>query len=329
MRERGDHGEGWAVPNRLCHREGLPVSLLSPQDHPDFPIRRGQVMEVEGRLVHLHRQGVGVPVLLLHGNGSLGEEILSAFPDTAGVEWIAPDRPGYGLSAPFPKGQEDPRRYARWLSALVDALGVGQVVVVAHSISAGAALWFAAEHPARLSGLVLLAPFCRPTPHRWMPGLRLATAPVVGGVVRRKVLPAVLPHMRAKVLGAITAPDPVPPWLARFPLRHATRPRAIVTLAAELRRFNEGMERLGARRHLRVPVTAVFGEEDRTADPSWHGPWLAARAPGLRVLHLPGVGHAVHHAAPGTVVSAVIDAVGRALPPDIAAHDEVPPTPPL
>jgi pimeloyl-ACP methyl ester carboxylesterase len=305
------------------------MSLLSVDDI-EHPPRRGQVIEVEDRLVHVLRQGVGMPVLLLHGNGSLGEEILSAFPDTAGVEWIAPDRPGYGLSAPFPKGQEDPRRYAKWLAALIDALDLGRVVVAAHSISAGAALWLATDHPARVAGLVLLAPFCRPTPHRWMPGLRLAVAPVVGGVVRKTVLPAVLPRVRSRMLGAMVAPDPVPPWLARFPLRHATRPRAIVTLAAKLRRFNDGMERLGHRTRLRVPVTAIFGEVDRTADPGWHGPWLAARAPGLRVVSLPGVGHAVHHAAPGQVVGAVVDAVGRALPPDIATHDEpAPALPPV
>ena len=42
-------------------------------------------------------------VVLLHGNGGLAQEILSAFLAIARICWIAPDGPGYGNSDRLPE----------------------------------------------------------------------------------------------------------------------------------------------------------------------------------------------------------------------------------
>ncbi len=127
------------------------------------------MVEVWGRPVHFHSVGRGAPVLLLHGSGSLGQEILAAFPPLQGLRWVAPDRPGYGFSAALP-GCEDPLTQARWTRAFLDALGLDRAHVVAHSLACGAALCLAGRSPDRVARLVLIAPFCRPTPHRWIAG---------------------------------------------------------------------------------------------------------------------------------------------------------------
>lgn len=278
------------------------MSLLTSTSNPPL---QGRHVSVMGRRVHYHRRGDGPPVLLLHGNGSLGEEILSAFQHGGGLTWIAPDRPGYGLSEPLAAGTEDPETMASWALALIEALDLGRVVLVAHSIAAGAALWLADMAPHRIAALVLLAPFCRPTPHRWMIGLRTAVAPVVGRPLRRYLLPAVLPLFRRSILEGLLAPNPVPPWLERFPVEHAAHGPAIRTMAAELRRFNGGMSRLGGTGRLAVPTIALFGTADQTARPAWHAPWLRRRIARLEVIRLPGVGHAVHHAEPAAALAAI------------------------
>jgi pimeloyl-ACP methyl ester carboxylesterase len=138
-----------------------------------------------------------------------------------------------------------------------------------------------------------------------MLGLRIAVAPVVGRPVRRYLLPAVLPLFRDRILEGMLHPNPVPPWLRRFPLEHAVRGPSVRTMAAELRCFNDGMIKVFAGKRVVVPTTAIFGEADRTAPRSWHEPWLKRHVEVLRVIRLPGVGHAVHHADPRSAIRSV------------------------
>lgn len=280
---------------------------LGPEAASERVPLRGFVTRIWGSQVHYHSVGDGHTVLLLHGNGSLGEEILSGFPAVPGIRWIAPDRPGYGSSDPLPNGHEGPLTLAAWIADFLASFdGSGPVTVVAHSISAGAAACFAASHPDRVKRLVLLAPFCRPTPHRWMLGLRLAAAPVVGRPVRSLIVPPLIAAMRRRILSRMTAPHPVPRWLRRFPLRHAARPQSILTTVAELRRFNEDMALAGRHLRLRVPVTVLSGGRDRTAPARWHLPWVRAHARSLRLMISPTSGHLVHHVDPERALAAVL-----------------------
>lgn len=284
--------------------------------------RVGRCVRVWDRPVHVLERGAGRPVLLLHGCGSLAQELISAMPEAPGLRWIAPDRPGYGFSAPL-HDRHGPVEQGEWALALLDALGIARAHVVAHSIATGAALALARHAPRRLDRLVLLAPFCRPTPHRWMPGLRLAVAPLVGRVVREVVVPLVTQRLGRRRLAALGAGGDMPPWLADMPLRHAARPLALKTAAAELGRFNAGVRQLQGPVRTGAPALAIVGGRDATAPPDWHLPWLRARLPGLEVLHLPEAGHAPHHAAPAAARQAILARL-TPRPPRPAAPTHVP-----
>lgn len=58
----------------------------------------------------------GIPVVLLHGCGSLAQEILLPF-DNSDFRIIAPDRPGYGLSTPAAPADVDLRDSPSGLNA--------------------------------------------------------------------------------------------------------------------------------------------------------------------------------------------------------------------
>lgn len=284
--------------------------------HPGAPVeesepRIGQVAEVWNRPVHYHRLGSGRPVILLHGNGSLGEEILRSVAPVPGICWIAPDRPGYGLSAALPPRRLSPVALGDWTAAFAASLGIGHMIIAAHSLAAGAALCCALRHKARVEGLALIAPFCRPTPHRWMPGMRAAVMPLIGPLIRHVALPLAVPLLRQRILRAINAPNRVPPSLADFPVSHAAQPGAVLTTAAELRQFNAGMRSAFRARRLTLPVVALFGAEDSTSAPEWHLPWLQRHAAGLESRILPGLGHALHHARPGILAEAVARVIER------------------
>ena len=94
-------------------------------------------------------------VVLLHGQPGSGadwKQVEARLPP--GLNVLAPDRPGYGASrrpaGGFVAG-------ARALLADMDAGGIDQAVLVAHSYGGGVALAAARLAPERVTGLVLLA----------------------------------------------------------------------------------------------------------------------------------------------------------------------------
>jgi pimeloyl-ACP methyl ester carboxylesterase len=272
---------------------------------------RGECVAVGGRPVHFHRRGTGAPVLLLHGAYSLGQEILGSLPPLPGIAWIAPDRPGYGFSMALGRGRRGPIGQAAWARGLLDALAPGQSAgVVAHSYAASVALWLAAAWPDRVARLVLIAPFCRPSATHWEPAMRLAMAPTIGPVLRRRLLPRLVPWLGPRWLAALAGGRTLPPGLRDFPLSLAMRPQTIEAVAAELLAFNADMLEAESIR-LQQPVTVIVGAEDRTAPPAEQLAWLRAIAPDLRCVELPGVGHAPHHAAPARVFGQVLEAFDR------------------
>lgn len=96
------------------------------------------------------------PLVLLHGIGSAARSFEAALPllaaDRRAIAWNAP---GYGGSTPVATDAPDATAYAAVLARLLDALGLGRVHLLGHSLGAIMAARFAAEHPERLASLAL------------------------------------------------------------------------------------------------------------------------------------------------------------------------------
>src|SRR4051794_4057520 len=85
-------------------------------------------------------------VLLVHGLGSIAEEIFQAVGPqllAAGFRVIAIDRPGYGRSEALRTDAAGPAAQADWLAELIGALGIRISVIAAHSFGAAVALCLA------------------------------------------------------------------------------------------------------------------------------------------------------------------------------------------
>jgi pimeloyl-ACP methyl ester carboxylesterase len=205
---------------------------------------------------------------------------------------LAWDLRGHGGSDPAPGDAYTIDALAEDVEAVRQALGLGRLVLVGHSLAGPVLTTFAAAHPEAVAGLVYVdavGDYAAYPRARLQPILEREAAPAFGSAARRATFeellgPGARPETRARVLAALDRIDP--------------------PAFAALRRSMFG-----------------FVAGDRLA--AWRGPALAVEAAGeaspamaSRVLHLPrtevaGASHWVQLDAP--------DAVNRALDAFLAA----------
>lgn len=142
------------------------AKLTLAQQLEGFPLRH---IETAGRTVAYREAGAGqcqglgrggaTPVVLLHGIGSGAASWVQQFAALGETRRVlAWDAPGYGDSTPVAPASPLAADYAEVLGAWLEALGISRCVLVGHSLGAIMAGAFAAAHPARVDGLLLLAP---------------------------------------------------------------------------------------------------------------------------------------------------------------------------
>jgi pimeloyl-ACP methyl ester carboxylesterase len=121
---------------------------------PEVRLAGGQV---DGLLLHYVRQGRGPTIVLLHGLGGFAESWRKTIEVLArSAEVLAPDLPGFGLSAK-PRTRYDLAFFTDALHGFLDAIGVDQVSLVGHSLGGAVAVASALTRPARVDRLALVS----------------------------------------------------------------------------------------------------------------------------------------------------------------------------
>jgi len=110
----------------------------------------GQVLEVDGVRLHCIERGEGTPLVMLHGNGSMIQELrLSGLYELAATRYrvIVPDRPGYGWSSRPRRRWWGPHAQAALLRSMLAQLGIERPIILGHSFGALVAIfgWQVAE----------------------------------------------------------------------------------------------------------------------------------------------------------------------------------------
>jgi pimeloyl-ACP methyl ester carboxylesterase len=152
-------------------------------------------LSIDGIETNVVECGAGDPLLLVHGFIVSHKEWLPVLPALAArFRCIVPDLPGFGASAK-PLGPDAPYgwvRYARFLTQLLDALGVDSAHVAGHSMGGGVSLTFAADHPTRIRKLAAIDAACYPFP---LPlKARITQAPGLGPLVFKRFYGRALFH---------------------------------------------------------------------------------------------------------------------------------------
>jgi pimeloyl-ACP methyl ester carboxylesterase len=187
------------------------------------------------------------------------------------------------------------------LIALVGHLG-GPAVLVGNSMSAGAAVWAAAEAPELVSGLVLIGPFVRNAPvgrvaaWAFRLGLLRPWGPAAWNAWYAKLYPGRPPADLAEHRERI-----------RRSLRRPGRWRAF--LRTSRTSHEPAAARLG---EVAAPTLVVMGERDPDfRDPAAEAAWIAERLGG-ETLVVPGAGHYPQAEFPEIVTPAVVAFLRRA-----------------
>ena len=279
---------------------------------------RGRLIDIGGFAQHVVEMGPrdahdALPVVVLHGAGANLEDMnLALGGHLAGRRRVIfVDRPGLGFSARCAEEGASPAYQAAVLRDVLDRLGVERAIVVGHSWGGALALTFALDFPARTAGLVLVAPATHPGVWRMNKLNALLAGPIGWLFARTLAFPfgAILiwPGSRTAFLPQII-PDH---YVRRSAAMLVLRPPTLMANWADVGCLEAFLQRQVSRyATLTAPTIVLAGDRDPFVPAARHGEKLAAAAPSVKLVVLPGFGHLLHHAAADRVVAAVDELAG-------------------
>lgn len=273
----------------------------------------GLFVEVDGVRLHYVDRGEGPAVVLLHGNGVLLQDYaVSGVLDLAAGKHrvIAFDRPGFGYSDRPRSRAWTPAAQADLIAQALKQIGVERAVVVGHSWGTMVALAMALDHPATVSGLVLLSGYYYGTARPDVVPASMPAIPIIGDLMAYTVSPLSGLLIGPVAVKASFSPAPVSDKFAGFPIAMTLRPSQVRATAADTAMMVPSAVALSRRYgELTVPIIVMAGDGDLIAHVGSHAERLVEEVDGAELRMIPGQGHLFHYAVPEKVLAAIGDAV--------------------
>jgi non-heme chloroperoxidase len=240
-------------------------------------------------------QGQGTPTyLLIHGwtvSGTVWDPIFERWPDSAG-RLLVPDLRGTGFSAKPREGYtlDD---YVGDVVALIDQLGLSDMVLVGHSMGGAISQRVALERPAALRSLVLVSPV--PASGVPLDEQQIGYFRSLGGTREGA----------EQLLSMVMARRPEPPLFERM-----VRDVATVCMEAFLGGFDSWRTASFAERlsELKVPTLVLGGSDEQPLTPDFIKSAVVALIAGARFELLQGSGHYPQYEVPDALLRHLLDA---------------------
>lgn len=282
------------------------------QDHRPFDVSSelypfaDHWLDLEGCRIHYVDEGTGPTLLLLHGNPTwsfLYRELIARLRDR--FRCVAPDYPGFGMSAAPPGYGFTPREHAHVLERFIQTLGLRDLVLFVQDWGGPIGLWPAGRDPARVRALVVGNTWAWPVDDD--PHFRRFSAfmggPIGGFLIR---------HLNAFVNVLLPAgcarrkPSRAVMEAYRAPFRDKDRrtpmhvfPREIRASRAFLAEVETGLASLRDK-----PALIVWGDKDFAFRARERERWEHL-LPRHRTIVLGGAGHYIQEDAPAEIADAI------------------------
>jgi pimeloyl-ACP methyl ester carboxylesterase len=284
-----------------------------------FPAQ-GKRIEVAGATLNVLDIGpkgaAGPPVVLIHGASSNLETMRRPLGDRLAAHHrvILIDRPGHGWSSLAGEDVSTPAAQGRMIEEALKKLDVGPVILVVHSWAAALGARMALDYPARVAGLVMLAPVAYP----WPGGVgwynALVTKPVIGPLLAYTVTLPLGFFLMDRSARGVFLPQVMPDdFITDTATPLLLRPREFLANARDLVNLKQAVaEQVPRYAKILAPTVVISGDVDKTVSTDIHSRPFAAVVPNAKLIVLPGVGHMVQNAVPDLVVREIEAVVGVA-----------------
>jgi pimeloyl-ACP methyl ester carboxylesterase len=285
----------------------------------------GRFVTVQGVRLHFTVQGrddAEQTLVLLHGNGSLGQEF-----DISGLVAQASERlrvvvfvrPGYGHSERPAQRRFGPQEQADLLHAAIMRLGIVEPIVLGHSWGALVALAMGLRHPSDIGSLVLVSGYYFPSLRLDMPLQASLALPGIGWLLRHTVAPLIGRALWPLATRRLFWPDTIPgAFRSCYPVWLSLRPSQLRASAADSAALIPAVHALQDRyAELNVPAVLVAGARDGLLSTRWPSTRLHARVPRSWLRIVEDTGHMPHHVATGQVMAAIDQAAAMVWDPSL------------
>jgi pimeloyl-ACP methyl ester carboxylesterase len=284
-----------------------------------FPAQ-GEAVEVPGATLNVldigPRDTAGPPIVLVHGASSNLEAMRRPLGERLALRHrvILIDRPGHGWSSDSAEETSTPVAQGRMIEDALEKLGTGPVILVVHSWAGALGARMALDYPARIAGLVMLAPVTHPWPGGVGLYNELVAKPVIGPLLAYTITLPLGYFLTGRGARGVFLPQVMPDdFVADTATPLLLRPREFLANARDLVRLKQAVtEQVPRYREISSPTVVISGDVDKTVSTNIHSRPFAAAVPNARLIVLPGVGHMVQNAVPDLVIDEIETIIGMA-----------------
>ena len=271
-------------------------------------------IEVNGQQVHVRDEGPHddpAPIVLLHGTSAslhTWQGWAEGLREHRRV--IRVDLPGFGLTGPSPDGRYGIERYVSFVIALLDKLQVQRAVIAGNSLGGYVAWKTAADHPDRITTLILIDAAGYAFESQSVPiAFRLASNPLTAPLLQRLSSRRTVESSVRNVYGD---PSKVTPEVVDRYYELALREGNRAAIAARFAQVQPG-EHAAQVATIRQPTLILWGAKDRLIPPE-NAERFHRDIAGSQLVVFDGLGHVPQEEDPAITVAAVTSF--------LASHDD-------